>query len=347
MYRPLLVRTLSYPKKKSGDDPADDSQIQHPNQPNDTLLSGGDSELNSNSVSPCAGDVVETLISTENMEIQETARTEEADVFNSNGVTNIPPPLPAPILSTGTATVNLLEDSVLEFERSPTTSPTPAVVPIDQDIVSNIQEMEECDDDDVEQDVYDENIAVTSIPLHDFLILRIENGRDYFLSVSTEFSPTAEDVTTMQLQQAQLEAISNMNAIRLSPAHDDPHHRLSDESGSDHSSSRGRLRTSSGATFAKLQAEQMMSKIRHTVEEGRKSMDGKTGNPRMREKWKSVKEKANEKAKAVAAKLRDRNSLPNQGSSPMVPTESEGKVDSRRRHSVRISRSHGNDPSAL
>ena len=43
-----------------------------------------------------------------------------------------------------------------------------------------------------------------------------------------------------------------------------------------------------------------MSKIRHTVEEGRKSMDGKTGNPRMREKWKSVKEKANEKAKAGA-----------------------------------------------
>lgn len=50
-----------------------------------------------------------------------------------------------------------------------------------------------------EQDEEDEKIipsnipeAVTHILLEDVLILKIENGRDYFLTVSAEFSPTAE-----------------------------------------------------------------------------------------------------------------------------------------------------------
>jgi hypothetical protein len=34
--------------------------------------------------------------------------------------------------------------------------------------------------------------AVTTLHLEDVLILKIENGRDYFLTVTAEFSPTAE-----------------------------------------------------------------------------------------------------------------------------------------------------------
>jgi hypothetical protein len=37
--------------------------------------------------------------------------------------------------------------------------------------------------------------AVASVPLHEFLILRIENGRDYFISVATKFCPTREGNT--------------------------------------------------------------------------------------------------------------------------------------------------------
>ncbi|CAE7794990.1 unnamed protein product, partial [Symbiodinium microadriaticum] len=40
----------------------------------------------------------------------------------------------------------------------------------------------------------------------------IENGRDYFISVATNFCPTREDISIMQGQQTQIEALSQLSS---------------------------------------------------------------------------------------------------------------------------------------
>jgi hypothetical protein len=82
---------------------------------------------------------------------------------------------------------------------------------------------------------------VASIPLQDFLILRIENGRDYFFSISANFNPTNEgnyntlfvhsflDINLMQIQKAQIEAISAMEEMHTRQRSDShSNNRLSD-----------------------------------------------------------------------------------------------------------------------